>query len=215
MVRRIGLHRIRQVVVGHASLIHRPGDARGRERIHQLLGDGVPAVLGNLIICKRLAHGVAIGVNGGCGGVENGPESAEIPIAPGRWRQRSKERVAGALARALIIEKEERPVLDDRTAGAESELIQFERWDGVGGGIEVIFRVERAVAQKLVNRPVQCIGARFDRYIQHRTARASKLRAHGIGLHLELGDRVRRRSHDIRRLIHHVLGHAVVVHAIQ
>src|SRR5205085_10087980 len=99
-------------------------------------------------------RGVAIGVKY-CGfRSEDGVKPAKIPRAARGRRQCRQERVAGALARSLIVEKEEGPVLDDRSAGTEAELVQLEWRDGIGGRVEVVFGIEGAVPQELIHRAV-------------------------------------------------------------
>src|SRR5690349_12258297 len=110
--------------------------------------------------------------------------------------------MAGTLTRSLIVEKEKSAVLavvhlrdDHRPTCTKAELVQFEGRNRVIGRIEVVFRIEGAVAEELVSSPMQLICAGLDGHVQYRATGAAEFRAHGIGLHLELGDGVRRRSH--------------------
>src|SRR5260370_6591213 len=145
LIRGIWLHRIGEIVVGYACDIHGSGNVWRGKQAHHCLGHRIETALRYLVVRKRLACCVAVGVDDGGGGVENRLKSAEISVAPGRRRHRSEERMAGALSRSLVIGEEEGAVFCNRPAYRSTELVQLERWDGGGGRAEKVSRIKRAV----------------------------------------------------------------------
>ncbi len=123
------------------------------------------------------------------------------------------------LAEALVIEKVEEPVLEDRSAEVSAELVAVEarlgEAEGAGLGFVIAEGIEIGVAQKLVERGVELVGAAAGGNVDGRAGGAAILRAFVVGNHLELGDGVRRGLDDlvVEALIALAVG--IVVHAVQ
>ena len=83
------------------------------------------------------------------------------------------------------------------------------------GGIEEIFRIELAVAQKFEHTAMELVCAGLDRYIHDGAAGPAEFRAHGVRLHFELGDGVRRGSDDEAGLVGQVFRQAVVIDSVE
>ena len=98
-----------------------------------------------------------------------------------------------ALPAALVVHEEERPVLRDRPAQDEAELVAAEvRFVGVvrDGGREEVPRVQRLVAQELECRAVELIAPRPGGQVDDAAVEAPELGRRRAGDDLELLDRV-------------------------
>ena len=110
---------------------------------------------------------------------------------------------------ALIAGEEERAVLDHRGAHAIAEDVPVERDDGPGR-VEEVLRVEPLVAQKLVDRSMDGVGARLGHGIDDNPRIAAVLGAEGVLLDLELLHHV-----DVRLQRDLVLHHVAQVDSVQ
>ena len=109
-------------------------------------------------------------------------------------RNQRDHSLAQGLSQLLVVNEEEQLVLLDRSAEAGAKLVLPER--GLDA-VEKVASVESAVAQKLIRRPMQVVGARFA-YGIYDCAIAAELGAVGVGKNRELGDRLdtQRCAHD-------------------
>src|SRR5581483_4436125 len=119
-------------------------------------------------------------------------------------RDRDHLGAASAKPRSLVIDKKEGVILFDRSAEGPSELVLTER-RLTPSGIEVVVGVQLVIAQEFENIAVVLVRAGFDRYIDSSSGAPSEFCGHGIGLHLEFGDRVRRRDNGRVRVIRGVV----------
>src|SRR5215472_16525984 len=83
-------------------------------------------------------------------------ELAEVPTAFGKRGHCASLRFALAVAKSLVVSKEESLILDDGSAERSAELVLLERL-GLSG--EVIRRVERVVAEEFPQSAVIVVGA--------------------------------------------------------
>src|SRR5262247_4811068 len=93
------------------------------------------------------------------------------------------------LAKAFVIAKKEELVFLDLPSKRASELIPVKRGNVRRRIIEIILRVENAVAQKIKRRAMQCVRARSAHRVDH-GAGSSAFSAVGVGQHSELLNRL-------------------------
>ncbi len=101
----------------------------------------------------------------------------QIEIRPDGRRRARRHAVVGALVAA-----------PDRAAGREAELVARERRRIAD--IEVVRRIELAVAEELEGGSAVIVAARFGRDADHAAHRAAIVGGEGVGDHAELADRV-------------------------
>src|SRR5579884_1368207 len=117
------------------------------------------------------------------GGIENGIKPAEVSGSPGERRESCEKRMRRADARALVIAKEEGPVLPavagqlHRPADCGAKLVLLERRRRPCGWIEKVLGIERAVAQEFEDAAVELICAGFKCHVHDRAAGTAELRS--------------------------------------
>ena len=111
-------------------------------------------------------------------------------------------------AAAFIGEEKESAVLFDRPAERTPKLILIEHRLH---GIEIALRVQRGIAEVVVDIAVQLVGPRLGDDIHHRARVASVLRVKGIGNDAEFLDAVRGRLHG--GCVHELIVGVAAVHA--
>lgn len=130
----------------------------------------------------------------GCGGrVKQGRFLGRVIAFPHGCREHDGiERISTANARALVIRENKGAVLAGGASGGGAELVlpQLSHAER-----KKIARVEQVVAHELVYLPVDLIGAGFQ-LNRNGGASLTVLRGHGVRLHPELLDGVRRRRDD-------------------
>ena len=114
-------------------------------------------------------------------------------VADAFERSRYIRRASDAFANSppFIIQKEERAIFDDWPAQRSAKLIADVLRRGVLRG-KVIRSIQHLIAQELVGRSVNPVGARLEDEIDLAAGIAAECRIVGIGQHLEL-------SHCINR----------------
>ena len=127
-------------------------------------------------------------------------EIREVAVVHRRRRHGSGEQHAFPVAVAFVVAEEEQLVLENRAADAAAELVLHERRtihsravaeEGVG--------IQHLVAKVLVQTAVEVVGAALGGDVDHAAGKASELRAVAVGLHAELGNRIRTgdQGHDV------------------
>ena len=118
--------------------------------------------------------------------------------------------------RAFEVAEEERPVLHDRAADVAAVLVLIVgRLGGVRLGREVVDRVEALIAEVVVERAPEAVGARLGRDADRRTRRPAVFSRVRAGDDLELLNRVHRGARHLGGQFLDVLRDAVVVHAVE
>ena len=119
-------------------------------------------------------------------------------------------------ARALVIDEEERPVLDEGAAQVAAELVLVVGRLRLARPLrEEVVRVQRVVAEVVVGGAVELVGARLGGDADGGARRASVLGRVGRGHDLELLDGVDGGARHLGGQLLHVGGDAVVVDAVQ
>ena len=200
VVDRLGLA---EVVVGSRLV-------RKRDEVEDAEGDRVHAVLGNDAAGERPA------------GERIADGAGEDTRAVVERRYAREARHPAGDAGALVVDEEERLVLDQGAAQVAAELVLVvgrrdrrrarERRRALRQEVD---RVQAVVAEELVGRAVQVVGAGLGGDGDGGPGGAPVLRGVGAGDDLELLDRVDRRAGDLARQLLHVLRDAVVVHPVE
>src|SRR6266480_2199383 len=104
----------------------------------------------------------------------------------------------------------------DGSASRYSELILavFTLFDSIRV-FEKVRSIKFIIAEKLPDRPMQFVGALFDRGIENGCPGTAELRAKSRGLYLEFLNRVDRRQHNEVRAVQEVHGVRIVVNTIE
>ena len=124
--------------------------------------------------------------------------TAEHPRLLRRRRHLPHARHAFAIAQAFVVGEPERAVPDERSANRRAELIALPFGLGRAQRVrEEVVGVERIVAEEFVGAAAHAVGARLDRRVDHRARAAAELRGIGVGLNLELLQRLDRRLHEL------------------
>ena len=88
---------------------------------------------------------------------------------------------------ALVVRKEECPIVDDGPANCGAELILMKGLARLARGVlEKIVGIQLVIAQKLEQRPVILVGSAFDRGIDDGARGMSEFRREGAGFDFEL-----------------------------
>ena len=126
---------------------------------------------------------------------------AEQPQFLGRRRYLPHARHAFEVAQAFVISEPERSVLDQRSADRGAELVALPlRLRGAERVREEIVRVQRIVAEELVDAAANRIGAGFDDGVDDRSRAAAELGRVSVRLNLEFLQRLDRRLHELHVL---------------
>src|ERR1022692_4881343 len=91
---------------------------------------------------------------------------------------------------SLVVSKEEKPVLEDRTTDRAAKLVPL-KWRGSSS--EKVLRVGGIVTKELEERTMELVGARLGHDIDYRAAGESKLRVVLAGVDLNLLNTFNRR----------------------
>ena len=108
--------------------------------------------------------------------------------ADGGVRHRRRERDAEIFLQTLVAAEEEDAIPADRAADRDAELVPLERRRVAD--VEVVRRVEPAVAEEFERRPVVVVAARFGRDADDAAHRAAVVRRERVRDDAELADRV-------------------------
>src|SRR5205085_5970325 len=113
---------------------------------------------------------------------------------------------------ALIVERPESLVLDQRTADDRPELVSPQSILGIARGAgrdakieKVILRVEFVIAQKLEQGAMQAVSAALHRHADHRPAAEAVFGRISVGLDPELLQRLHRR-YEVRDMDARIFG---------
>ena len=133
-----------------------------------------------------------------------------------RRRHLTHARNAFLIAQAFVVREPERSVLHYRTAGSPAELIAVAlRLRCTERVREEIVRVEIVVAKKLVDASANRIGSGLDRRVDDRAGAAAEFSGVGVGLNLELLQRLDRGLHQLDVLAAKRVRVGNIVHAIE
>ena len=172
-------------------------------------GNWLKTFAANGVISRLRNHAVGVDL----AGVRVLDRDGEDSVALVRRRHRQVRQGRGLAPQGFEIGKEERLVLDHRSAEHAAELVLLEDRLAVGR-LEIPHRIQVRIAQELPCRAVKLIGAALQRHVDNGAAGAPVFGAEVVGLHLELGDRVGTQLDGLVgvALIAGVVG--VVVHAV-
>ena len=113
------------------------GPIRKRDIVQKVLGNGADSASRNLVVRKRLLANRVDQCFGDCGKISR--------AFGGGWNECHVAGCGCTYARALVGSEEEQFVFQDRSAGADAELISLE---GILRGREKVPRVQIPVAQE-------------------------------------------------------------------
>ncbi len=152
-----------------------------RDRIPHALRDDVAGE-------RRVRHRV----------VDDAVDLREVARAHLGRRHRREVRLPLRDAQPLVVEEEERLVLDDRAAvGAAEHMLAEGRLLASGAVVEEVVRVEPVVAQELERAAVVGVRSRLDLQVDDAAERVAEFGGVRARLHLELVERVdAREEHD-------------------
>ncbi len=96
------------------------------------------------------------------------------------------------LTQAVVVEKEESFVLDDRAADGTTVIVAAQGRNGISRAIsEPVVRIEAGVAEELIHTSVKLIGTGAPDHIDHRGTRKPEFRAEIRLLNFEFFHRLR------------------------
>ena len=164
--------------------------------------------IGQKQICQVQAHRTA---RGRTAGRHIGIGQADRRVADGRGdRTVYVEGISYFVPHAFVVAKDEPLVLDDGPARRGAELVQQQIGKRLRVRIEVVARIESAVAMEVVGRAVKIVAARLEADIHHRAGLPSVFGAL-ILLGVELLDGVERQDGWRRSGDANVVDHAFAV----
>jgi hypothetical protein len=180
------------VVVGGA------GQVRQRITAQQVGGHRIDAVRRDRVPGEGIARRAAAGARAGGGRIVDGGHAAadrlgEDALSLQGGGDGGDADAADALAHALVVDEEERPVLGDGPAQDEAELVAAEAGlvgVTVGRGREQVARVHVLVTEELERRAPELIRPRPRAEVDDAAVEAPELRRRDVGHHLELLDGV-------------------------
>ena len=130
----------------------------------------------------------------------------KVAVALGHGRHDHAVRDVLGIAHAFVVGKEVSAVMHDRAAGRHAVLVLPETllaWS------EVVVRIQRIVAQEVIQRAVQPVGSRARDDSGNAAICAAKLGRCGCGQDAELRDRVGRRTKRVARVEAIDIAHAI------
>ena len=149
---------------------------------------------GSRIGSRRITNrSLVYGVQAGPCDIRVGIESGKIPRPLGQRRHVGNASDAFAQDAPFVIGEEKCFVPPDRAAQRRAELVPLVTRGRFAGGRKKIPRIQRVVAEKLIQRSVKLVRAGLERHVDLPARVAAKGGVVAAGQNLELADGVHRR----------------------